>query len=47
MMARVTSAKNIRMMSKPLASASDYEISALRLMQKGKRSYFMFVCVGR
>lgn len=29
MMARVTSAKNIRMMGKPLTSASDYEISAL------------------
>uniref|UniRef100_A0A8C8UFS5 TBC1 domain family member 9 n=1 Tax=Peromyscus maniculatus bairdii TaxID=230844 RepID=A0A8C8UFS5_PERMB len=29
MMARVTSAKNIRMLGKPLTSASDYEISAL------------------
>uniref|UniRef100_A0A8C2N268 TBC1 domain family member 9 n=1 Tax=Cricetulus griseus TaxID=10029 RepID=A0A8C2N268_CRIGR len=29
MMARVTSAKNMRMMGKPLTSASDYEISAL------------------
>ncbi|KAM5255694.1 TBC1 domain family member 9 isoform 2-T2 [Ctenodactylus gundi] len=29
MMARITSAKNIRMMGKPLTSASDYEISAL------------------
>uniref|UniRef100_A0A2R9A914 TBC1 domain family member 9 n=1 Tax=Pan paniscus TaxID=9597 RepID=A0A2R9A914_PANPA len=29
MMARITSAKNIRMMGKPLTSASDYEISAM------------------
>lgn len=29
MMARITSAKNIRLMGKPLASASDYEISAM------------------
>uniref|UniRef100_A0A8C2UY11 TBC1 domain family member 9 n=1 Tax=Chinchilla lanigera TaxID=34839 RepID=A0A8C2UY11_CHILA len=29
MMARITSAKNIRMMGKPISSASDYEISAL------------------
>lgn len=29
MMARVTSAKNMRMVGKPLTSASDYEISAL------------------
>uniref|UniRef100_A0A287D0U5 TBC1 domain family member 9 n=1 Tax=Ictidomys tridecemlineatus TaxID=43179 RepID=A0A287D0U5_ICTTR len=29
MMARITSAKNIRMMGKPLTSASDYDISAL------------------
>uniref|UniRef100_A0A4W2BYG5 TBC1 domain family member 9 n=1 Tax=Bos indicus x Bos taurus TaxID=30522 RepID=A0A4W2BYG5_BOBOX len=29
MMARITSAKNIRMMGKPLTSISDYEISAL------------------
>uniref|UniRef100_A0A452R4V1 TBC1 domain family member 9 n=1 Tax=Ursus americanus TaxID=9643 RepID=A0A452R4V1_URSAM len=29
MMARITSAKNIRMLGKPLTSASDYEISAL------------------
>lgn len=29
MMARITNAKNVRMMGKPLISASDYEISAL------------------
>lgn len=29
MMARITSAKNIRMMGKPLTSVSDYEISAM------------------
>uniref|UniRef100_A0A5F9DAE1 TBC1 domain family member 9 n=1 Tax=Oryctolagus cuniculus TaxID=9986 RepID=A0A5F9DAE1_RABIT len=29
MMARITSAKNIRMMGKPLTSASDYEISSM------------------
>ena len=53
MMARITSAKNIRLMGKPLTSASDYEISAVSGWipedqddgGRGGGSFFMF-CVG-